>query len=127
MLLDEHGIYVQPINYPTVPRGTERLRFTPTPFHDDALIDGLQDGAGRTLWTRSASPASTARPSRPARQAAVGRPQVHPARWLVRRSGPAADAPSLAVSPRLDPGSARRPAGRSPRVSAGSRAKQRRR
>ena len=51
MLLEDFGVYVQPINYPTVPKGAERLRFTPTPFHDDRLMDHLV-GAMDKLWSR---------------------------------------------------------------------------
>jgi 5-aminolevulinate synthase len=50
-LLRDHGIYIQPINYPTVPKGTERLRITPSPVHSDEDVERLI-AALEALWTQ---------------------------------------------------------------------------
>ncbi|KQT54960.1 5-aminolevulinate synthase [Aureimonas sp. Leaf454] len=69
-LLEVHGIYIQPINYPTVPRGTERLRITPTPLHDDALIDRLCEALVET-FEAVGIPLAGERPAHAARTARI--------------------------------------------------------
>jgi 5-aminolevulinate synthase len=55
LLLEDHGIYIQPINYPTVAKGEERLRITPSPYHDDVLVDHLAE-ALLQVWDQLGMP-----------------------------------------------------------------------
>jgi 5-aminolevulinate synthase len=69
-LLLRFGVYVQPINYPTVPRGTERLRLTPTPLHSDEHIDHLV-AALAEIWSRITMQGCLVETARDSRQSEV--------------------------------------------------------
>ena len=74
LLLEGHDVYIQAINYPTVPRGQERLRITPTPLHDDALIAALV-GALSRVWEELGLPRGVTG-DEPARRAATPGPNT---------------------------------------------------
>jgi 5-aminolevulinate synthase len=83
MLLEQFAIYLQPINYPTVPMGTERLRITPTPFHDDRLIRDLAF-ALREVWDRLGLKLAAEEESLSVTEAALA---AHPPRHAGEQSG----------------------------------------
>jgi 5-aminolevulinate synthase len=73
LLLDRHGIYIQPINYPTVARGAERLRITPTPAHDLRLIGKLAE-AMVSVWQELDLPLGSDYPEQMPQQWNLGAP-----------------------------------------------------
>src|SRR6202007_1920749 len=91
LLLEGHAIYIQPINYPTVRKGTERLRITPSPYHTDALIDALAESL-LEVWDALRLPLKK-------RALAAEKPPPPPAVTLARsRPRPARRLPRLAQS-----------------------------
>ena len=84
VLLNRFGIYVQPINYPTVPRGTERLRLTPSPQHTDADMDHLV-GALTELWSECPIAMWKALPRRRSKAATQAPPTAFDFRAIITR------------------------------------------
>jgi 5-aminolevulinate synthase len=99
LLLTEHGIYIQPINYPTVPRGLERLRITPSPYHDDVILDAPRrvDGWLRVGLKHERQPNTSA--TGDWRKTAITATEykltgwmIHPIRAVSRKRDPSTDA-----------------------------------
>jgi 5-aminolevulinate synthase len=92
LLMERHAIYIQPINYPTVPRGAERLRITPTPLHNDALVSRLVEAmvdVWKTLGLEFAAPRTIEAPH--ANDAACTYPDHKRAALVAEAQGPMAE------------------------------------